>query len=225
MFNHIENYFPLLPVEEVKGIRYYRAPSGALLPSVTSVLGAVEKPEIIKWRAKVGEKKSEQIRQRATDRGHIIHDMCEAYLKNEPINKSKVMPYVYALFLSIKPYLNKISDIRCLETCLYSEKIGIAGRVDCIGVYDDLLMVMDFKGSTKVKTLEQIPNYCMQACAYSLLYEDMSGIHIDNAIIIMAVEQDKPLIFKIKTADYKDHLLQLIADFYKYWYGNDSPTV
>lgn len=215
MFNYIGNDFALLEVTEVNDIRYYKAPSGALLPSVTSVLGSIDNPGITKWRKNVGEKKAEQIRQRAVDRGHEIHSLCESYLKDEKIDKLKMMPFIYALFLSIRPHLNKISNIKCLETCLYSEKLGIAGRVDCIANYNDTLMVLDFKGSTKPKKLEQITNYCLQACAYALLYENMTGILITDAIIIMAVEQDIPLTFPIKVLDYKEQLLHVINQFHK----------
>ena len=42
------------------------------------------------------------------------------------------------LFRSARETLNRISNIHALESSLYSAKLGIAGRVDCIAEFDNL---------------------------------------------------------------------------------------
>jgi len=46
------------------------------------------------------------------------------------------------------------------------------------------------------------------------MYEEMIGTPIDNLVIIMAVEDEQPLLFKQKTADHIPGLVKAI-NFYK----------
>jgi genome maintenance exonuclease 1 len=90
----------------------------------------------------------------------------------------------------------------------------MAGRVDCIAEFDGELSVIDFKTSKKIKSSADIEDYYWQTAAYALMYEEMIGIPINNLVIIMAVEDEQPLIFKQQT---QDHILGLVKaiQFYK----------
>ena len=55
------------------------------------------------------------------------------------------------MFDVLKPELAKINNIRLQEAQMYSENYTVAGRVDCIGEYDGVLSIIDFKTSTKEK--------------------------------------------------------------------------
>jgi genome maintenance exonuclease 1 len=114
------------------------------------------------------------------------------------------------MFLSLKPLLNRINNIHYQEQALWSEKLGMAGRVDCIAEFDGELSVIDFKTSKRPKTPAQIEDYYWQTSAYALMYEDMIGVPINNTVIIMAVEDSEPLLFKQKTADHIDGLVEAI---------------
>ena len=46
------------------------------------------------------------------------------------------------------------------------------------------------------------------------MYEEMIGVPIDDIVIIMAVEDDQPLIFKQKTQDHIPGLVKAIQ-YYK----------
>lgn len=216
MFRHLPKpNLPKLELQEINGMRYYKTPSGVLIPSVTTILSTIDKPELRKWKAKVGEAESKRVSKHATDRGHLIHNLCEKYLNNEKIDRDSIMPNIWAVFVKLKPFLNKLNDIRCLETSLYSEKLQIAGTVDCIATYNDTtLVVCDFKGSNKKKTIEQIPGYCLQVTAYAELYKEHTGIEISDAIIAMTVEQDNPSIFHIQVLDYRQLLFETISKFF-----------
>ena len=193
------------------GKRYYTLPDGTRLPSVTTVIGATKKAAIMAWRKRVGEEKANQISRKASGRGTNVHSMCEEYLNNEPIGV--FMPDAIEMFLSIKPYLNKINNIHYQEQALWSTQLGMAGRVDCIAEYEGVLSVIDFKTSSRPKDESDIQDYFWQTAAYSLMYEELVGKPIDNLVIIMAVENGNPLIFKQKTEDHIEGLAQAI-DFY-----------
>ena len=194
------------------GRRYYTLEDGTRLPSVTTVIGAQKKKAIMEWRKRVGEEVANQISGAATSRGTKVHTLCEKYLNNEEVPFQ--MNDAYEMFHSIKPFLNKINNIHYQEAALWSKQLGMAGRVDCIGEYEGELSVIDFKTSKKVKSHEDIEDYFWQTTAYSLMYEELIGNPINNLVIIMAVEDRPPLVFKQKTGDHIQGLVKAIQ-YYK----------
>ena len=194
------------------GKRYYTLEDGTRLPSVTTVLGAQKKEAIMKWRKRVGEVEANRISKQATGRGTNVHTLCERYLNNESLGN--VMPDAVEMFRSLKPLLHRIDNIHYQECALWSKQLGMAGRVDCIGEFDGVLSVIDFKTSKKIKEQGQIEDYFWQTAAYALMYEEMIGQPIDELVIIMAVENEQPLLFKQKTSDHIHGLVKAIK-FYK----------
>ena len=164
------------------------------------------------WRRKVGEDVANAISKKATGRGTNVHTLCERYLNNDVLGD--IMPDALEMFRSLKPLLNRIDNIHYQECALWSKQLGMAGRVDCIAEFDGKLSVIDFKTSKKIKSEAHIEDYFWQTTAYSLMYEEMIGRPIDDIVIIMAVEDEQPLLFKQKTADHINGLVKAIQ-FYK----------
>ena len=215
MFTHcppmvIEN----LNTETVDDKRYYVTPSGQRLPSVTTVLGAMKKKEIMAWRRRVGEAEANRVSKLATGRGNRVHSLAEKYLLNETIEWKKEMPDAIEMFQSIAPHFDKINNIHYMEQALWSEKIGLAGRVDLIAEWEGKLSVIDFKTSKRIKTEDKIQDYFAQCVAYAMMYEERVGAPIDQIVVLMAVENEQPLIFVKETKDYVDTLYEHI-EFYK----------
>jgi genome maintenance exonuclease 1 len=212
------NYCPPKQLQDLQsetfpdGKRYYKLPDGTKLPSVTTVLGAMKKDAIMAWRKRVGEAEANRISKKATGRGTNVHSLCEKYLNNESLGE--MMPDAQEMFLSLKPLLNRINNIHYQEQALWSTQLEMAGRVDCIGEFDGQLSVIDFKTSKKVKSKVQIEDYFWQTSAYALMYEELIGRPINNLVIIMAVEDDQPLLFQEKTEHHIDGLVKAIQ-FYK----------
>lgn len=195
------------------GKRYYTLVDGTRLPSVTTVIGQQKKAAILEWRNRVGEEEANRISKQASSRGTNVHTICENYLNNNADFSKGAMPDALECFVSIKPHLNKIDNIQYQECALWSKQLGMAGRVDCIAEYEGELSVIDFKTSSRVKSKDQIEDYFWQTAAYALMYEEMIGIPINNLVIIMAVTDSGPLIFKEKTADHINGLVASI-DYY-----------
>lgn len=214
------NYCPPMKLPELvsetapNGKRYYVIPSGSKLPSVTTVVGEKKKQAIMEWRNRVGEQEANRISKIATGRGNRVHNLAEKYLKNEKIDWQSEMPDSVLMFRSLIPCMQRINNIHYIEQSLWSEKIGLAGRVDLIAEWDGVLSVIDFKTSKKIKTKEDVPEYFAQCTAYSAMYEEHVGVPIDQLVIIMAVEDEKPLIFVEKTKDHLTNLLEHI-EFYR----------
>lgn len=214
------NYCPPVQLEDLKsetfpdGKRYYTLPNGNRLPSVTTVVGAQKKQTFIDWRKRVGEEEANKITKQATSRGTNVHTICENYLNNKQDYLRGIMPDAVEFFLTIKPLLNKIDNIHYQEQALWSEKIEMAGRVDCIAEYEGELSVIDFKTASRPKKWEDIHEYFWQCTAYSLMYEELVGRPIDNIVILMAVKDSQPLVFKEKVADHIPGLVSAI-DYYR----------
>jgi len=198
------------------GKRYYTLDDGTRLPSVTTVIGLQKKAAIFEWRKRVGEEEANRISKQATSRGTNVHTICENYLNNKVDYMKGIMPDALEYFLSIKPYLNKINNIHYQEAALWSKQLGMAGRVDCIAEYEGELSVIDFKTSSKIKAREDILDYFWQTTAYSLMYEELVGRPINNLVIIMAVKDSEPLIFKEKTSDHIDGLAEAIHYYHNH---------
>lgn len=207
-------YVPPVELQDLKSVthpsgkRFYTLPDGTVVPSVTTVIGAKPKPGIIAWRKKVGEEEANRVCQVACNRGTNVHNLCEKYLNNEPLGA--MMPDAIEMFQSIKPLLNNVNDIWYQEQALYSKTLGMAGRVDCVGHYDGVLSIIDFKTSKKPKKIEDIGDYFLQTTAYAIMIKEMLGININSSVIIMAVQDDKPLVFRGKTKEHMAGLLESI---------------
>lgn len=197
------------------GKRYYMTPDGKKLPSVTTVVGAQKKQAIMEWRRRVGEEVANKISKQATSRGTNVHTLCEHYLNNEPKPPGVVMPDAKEMFISLKPLLDKINNIHYQEVGLWSTQLGLAGRVDCIGEYEGVLSVIDFKTSKKLKDIKDIQDYFWQTTAYALMYEELVGQPIDDIVIIMAVQDSGPVVFKQKTQDHIEGLVRAIDYYHK----------
>lgn len=211
-FQHIKHDIPkLVRVDSPEG-RKYQTPSGKSYPSVTTVVGMLGKAEIMAWRKRVGEEEANRISTRAAKRGTSVHSLCESYLLNEEVKPGL---FDLELFNSIKPLLNDINNIHCLETKLYSDYLQVAGTVDCIAEFRGRMSVIDFKTSRRIKTREDIHGYFLQTSAYAVMFEELTGIAVDRLVIIMGVDDDQPLLFIEKRDDWISQFIQLREDYSK----------
>ena len=176
------------------GKRLYVTPDGEKYPSVTTVLSDYKKDAIINWRKRVGEQQANKISTQASRRGTKVHKLCEDYLNNESTFE-KYTPDNVEMFKSIQPTLNEIEVVYAQERTLYSHHLKTAGRVDCVGKFRGKPHIIDFKTSNKPKKWEWIDNYFMQGSAYSVMWEEMTGVPIPYIAIIIAVADDSPQVF------------------------------
>ena len=181
------------------GSRLYKTPSGRAYPSITSVTGLHKKAEILAWRKRVGEEEANRISSRAATRGTRIHTLCENYLLGEHAEPDM---FDAEAFNQLKPWLDEIDDIHCLETPLYSDHLEVAGTVDCIAKFRGRVQVLDFKTSRRAKTKDEIHNYFMQTAAYAVAFEERTGIPVGFMTILMSVDDDYPRIFTERRDDW-----------------------
>lgn len=199
MKTFIKHDFPKLKRVDSSNGRTYQTPTGNAYPSVTSVVGLLKAQQIQEWRASVGAEEANKISARASRRGTAIHSLCEDYLLGKNPSPS---PFDREMFSSMKPLLDRIDNIHCLETQLYSHHLEVAGTVDCIAEFDGKLHVIDFKTASKPKERDWIHDYFMQTSAYAVMFEELTGIPVGRLLIVMGVDDHKPLVFQEKRNDW-----------------------
>ena len=213
-FNHKPLVLPELMAVTEEGVgRIYLTPSGEKYPSVTTVLGLLSKDSIAEWRKRVGDEEANRISKKATSLGTAIHKIVEDYLNNKEDYIEKYGPFEKMVFSSFQECLNKIDNILCQESTLYSDVLKVAGRVDCIAEYEGQLSIIDFKTANKAKEEEHILGYFMQLTMYSLMLEEMTGIRIPNIVILMVTTSAEVLVFKKKRTDYYKQVKDLINEY------------
>ena len=210
-FNHniIELGYDDLVAETTDTGRTYKCPDGSSFNSVTTVLKVLSEDAIQAWRRRVGEDVANKIGVRAANRGTAVHSIIERYLDNNTEYDKDVMPDVLSTFKDVQPILDEhISEILGLEAPLYSKHLKLAGRVDCVGMFDNKLSIIDFKTSRKIKKKEWIHNYFAQASAYAIMFEERTGIPVPQLVIIIAVDNEEPQVFVEKRDDWTELLFK-----------------
>ncbi len=218
VFTHVpvELGYSDLICETLQTGRTYLTPSGKKYPSITTVLGILSEGDIQAWRARVGAEEANRVGRRAGQRGTSVHSASEKLLRNEPLLESKMMPNVLDSYRQIKPLLlADVDNIRLQEQPLYSDHLGVAGRVDLVAEFRRKLSIIDIKTSARLKTKEDIVGYFMQEAAYAIMFEERTGIPITQLVTIMSVDYRKePLIFIEHRDNWTGELRKTIGEYY-----------
>ena len=198
--------------------RVYKTPGGNLYPSITTVLSAYSKKAIMEWRQRVGEERANEISRKASGRGTKLHNTVEKYLLNEmsDMKIKTMMPDIKEMFFDMRPLLDThIGDIYGIEQSLYSDKLRLAGRCDCIAEWDGELSIVDWKTASKKKEKSYIQNYFMQASAYAEMFEERTGRPINQIVVAIAVEGEGTQVFIENKTNYLSPLQSYIEGYWK----------
>lgn len=241
---------PRIPLERkmVDGNRFYIL-DGIDMISVTSILKKLTQPGIDKWRNRIGNDQANIISSNAAEKGTIIHEICEMYLRHaqpthdgatihteQQLNKFPLTSYIQTQFLdkciehqlceyfneAFLPMIKRISNVNYQEVQLYSRKYKYAGTVDCIAQFDNTLSIIDFKTSKNQKLKKYIDSYFLQTAAYSIAYHELTGINIEQLVILIGVATS-PYSYQIFTENinniyyktgksWKDSFIDLVSD-------------
>ena len=207
-FIHLANRPELVDIvtENKNGNRHYVTPAGELYPSITTILGELNKAAIQKWRKRVGETEANKISGKASRRGTSVHSVCESYIKNEDGFLDGQTPNIIELFKTIEPFLERVDNIHGVELALYSKHFGVAGRTDLIAEFDGVLSVIDYKTSNKIKKKEWCESYFAQGAFYGIAYEELTKIPVSQVVIVIAVDNEHPQLFVEKRDDWVDKI-------------------
>ena len=184
--------YPTSTRKLIGGKRHYEMDNerGTSLPSVTTILSATEPPDkqeaIQKWKAKVGEKTAEEIKNKAATRGTAMHSYLEYHIAGQgllDLTEEGVQAKQMAQMIVDKGF-NDLNEIWGSECVLYYPEL-YAGQTDLCGVYMERESIIDFKQSNKPKREEYIGDYYLQLAAYATAHDAVYNTKIEQGVILM----------------------------------------
>ena len=221
-FNHVPVKLPELETITIDRKRFYVTPQGKYYPSITTVLSVRRKEGLMEWRKNVGDKVANYVAAKAATRGIKVHHMCEDYLNNMSLDypdkwkkhEKDFLPL--CLFNQLRDKaLENISDIYAQECGLYSDKYRVAGRVDCIAKYKGVLSIIDFKTSTRERSDAWNENYYIQGSAYAEMFTELTGIDVNQVVILVVTEDGTVQEFIKQKGDFLDAIHNSVAEWRK----------
>ena len=213
-FTHLpKRELPKIKQINVDGVRHYETPDGTFI-SITSLLKDYTPKGILEWRENVGDDVADHVMRNATARGNKVHQIIENCLSNHPepdlVGNHGVL--AAGLFQLMIPALDKIDQIRALERAIYSKRLRVAGRADCIAEYDGKLSIIDFKTASR-KRDEINENYLVQATFYSIAWEERTGEKIDQIVILTVTEDGALDVHKDDPSLYVKKLEEMVEEY------------
>ena len=208
---------PKLTRASINGNRFYSTPDGRKYPSITTVVGFHTKQGILAWRRRVGEEEANRISRESAGRGTKIHTICENYLKNKPDYSDGHEEEHVSMFNQFQSEVDRINNIKCQETSLYSDQLGIAGTVDCIAEFNGKLSVIDFKTKRKEMRKEWTDSHFMQCAGYGKMWEEHTNVPIEQLVVLITTATGKCQVFVEDQESYNNQripqLRKLIHEF------------
>ena len=160
------------------------------LPSVTTILSATQSEEkrqsLAAWKARVGEKQADFIRDSAAIRGTAMHAYLEDYvLGKKRIDLTDVGQLAETMARKIiEAGLGDLGEVWGSEVTLYYPD-KYAGATDLVGLYGDQESICDFKQSNKPKRREWIGEMFLQLGAYASAHNKVYDTKITQGVILM----------------------------------------
>lgn len=163
----------------------YKLKDGMVVPGVTTILSILNKPALVRWANKLGLQgidSTKYVDEKAAI-GTLAHQMIADYLRGQETDTSEYSKVqidqaenaVLAFFEWEKTH--HIEPI-LIEQPLVSEVYHFGGTVDCVGMVNDSLCLLDFKTSSGI-----FPEMLIQLAAYKILV-GMAGHDIKQTLIL-----------------------------------------
>ena len=217
------NFTPMLKAREPVLLdrddgHWYQTKFDKIYPSISTILSATA-PEHKKnglqiW--KENEPAHEYITKQAQDIGTQSHKIIEDYLSNSlALEEFDLLPIAH--FNNLKPFLENISDVACIEQRMYSDKLQVAGTSDLIAEYNGELSIIDYKTKRKPQIDDYMYEYYLQTTCYAKMFEEATGQKINQVVILVSSEKNTRQEF-IKTCD--DYVEPMMARVEKYYLNN-----
>ncbi|NJO71118.1 MAG: PD-(D/E)XK nuclease family protein [Oscillatoriales cyanobacterium RM1_1_9] len=159
-----------------QGKQYYRLPTGASYPGVTTILSATEPPEqkqaLWKWRKRVGQEAAQQITSQSSRWGIKLHKYIEAKLQgHEP---EDLPPELTGFWNSIHPFLDQAVERSLLiEGTVWNSKYRYAGKLDCLAIVEGQPTICDWKTAQKPRQSAWNKTHYLQCAAYATAVEQV----------------------------------------------------
>jgi len=163
----------------------YKLQDGTAVPGVTTILGVLNKPALVKWANNLGLQgidSAKYVDEKAAI-GTLAHQMIADYLRGKETDTSEYSKVQIdqaenAVLSFFEWEKSHHIEIVLVEEPMVSEQFHFGGTIDCLGTINGELWLIDFKTSKGI-----FPEMMIQAVAYrQLLIEH--GHNIAQTIIL-----------------------------------------
>lgn len=171
----------------------YKNAAGKRLPGVTTVLGILNKPALLKWAWQLGQSgiDLEAARQSAADIGTIAHALCEAHLRGMKLDTANLVPEMLSKaetgFLRFLEFWDKEGlTVVALERPMVSERMQVGGTLDILARRSDgRLVLVDIKTSKAI-----YDEMLVQTATYAAIWEELENEVVDEVMIVRIGKED-----------------------------------
>ena len=214
------NYTQMLKIREPTLLdredgHWYHTKFDDVYPSISTILSATstedKKNGLKNWKA--NEPAHEYITKQSQHVGTQSHKIIEDYLSNNlSLEEFDLLPIAH--FNNLKPCLENISDVMCIEQRMYSDKLKVAGTSDLIAYYNGELSIIDYKTKRKPQIDDYMYEYYLQTTCYAQMFHEVTGQKINQIVILVSSEKNTRQEF-IKTCDaYVEPMRERIENYY-----------
>ena len=194
---------------------WYRSPSGATYPSISTVLSATRSDakmqSLESWRKR--EPASEHIMQQAQEIGTQTHKIIERYMGGSlDFDGFDLMPVAH--FNNLLPLLQNVSNVICAEQRMHSDAMRVAGTCDLIADYGGVLSVIDYKTKRTPQRDEYLSEYYAQTACYAEMFKEITGMAVDQLVILVSSEKNTRQEFVKPAGEYRGVMLGRIDRYY-----------
>ncbi len=171
----------------------YKNAAGKRLPGVTTVLGMLNKPALLKWAWQLGKDgiDLEASRQGAADIGTVAHALCEAHLREMEFDAGNIAPEALAKaengFRRFLEFWTKEQLVLvATELVMVSEVMQVGGTLDIVAMRPDgSFVLVDLKSSKAI-----YDEMLVQAATYAAMYEETTNGTIAEVFIVRIGKED-----------------------------------
>ena len=200
---------------------YYGHPDNkplAKYPGVTRVLGGTkDMTGLDAWRARVGDEEADRI----LEESRVIGNSLDAIF-NESLGVNRdsfdLEAYSgevgYKLFKQLQPTIKRIDPIGT-QLKVWNDHLKYMGYLDCLGIYNGKLTLIDCKNSRKEKREEYLEDYWLQTAGYSIALFEMMGMR-PSQVMLMVARRDSPFP-QIIVRDLKPYVLPFVRRVNQYY--------
>jgi len=196
----------------------YTLSSGEIVPSVTTVIGLLAKPQLIEWAWKQGINGYDihKIKNSTADAGSLAHQMILDFLKLQRTDTKEYSKDIIDLaensFLSFLEWQkHKTIEPILIETSLVSERYKYGGTLDFYGKLDGILTLVDWKTGSGI-----YDSYVYQLSAYrNLLIEN--GYENPERVMIVRINREENERFEElvkKNTDIEFEIFKRLVEIY-----------
>ncbi len=168
----------------------YRLDDGTPVPGVTTIIGLLHKPALVRWAYNLGRdgKDLDAERDAAMDGGTYAHALIESVLTGSSVTppEDERVREAGETALAHWHQWRESYDLEHVdvERQLVSEELRCGGCPDLVARRNGGLWIVDWKTQKGVKTAPY-ESHRIQLAAYSLLYAEVTGERIAGGVVVL----------------------------------------